>query len=106
LLFLVCGRSSKPKSVKWSSAPDALLIAELKAQGVGGNQTDSASWKSDAWTAVRRALEGSEQMSRGCSESKSAYLTRWTKVCAIFICYCRSFASISVTRRETECGKL
>ncbi|KAJ7754222.1 hypothetical protein DFH07DRAFT_1029627, partial [Mycena maculata] len=72
-------KSEKVRAI-WNTTTREILIDTLGAQKAEGNQTDNASWKSDAWTACAEALTGTEKGPNGSGgPPKTAKMcgTRW-----------------------------
>jgi hypothetical protein len=74
---------SKAKSaVTWTPADEATLVEAFKAQKNQGNMAESG-WKPTAYTAVVKALEGSEKLSGGTAKTVSTVKSRWQRVSVI-----------------------
>jgi hypothetical protein len=63
----------------WTTADEATLVEEFKAQKSKGQMADSG-WKPTAYTAVVEALKDSEKVSGGAPKTVGVVKARWQRV--------------------------
>ncbi|KAE9389104.1 hypothetical protein BT96DRAFT_947119 [Gymnopus androsaceus JB14] len=66
-----------PKRVIFSAEDDNVMVETLLEQKEEGFATDNGGWKDAAFTAVVKALEGSELVSGGLSKSNKSVRDHW-----------------------------